>query len=139
MGIWADFKKFATKGSFVNMAVGIVVGLAIGTVVTALITDLVDPLIGLAFHANFANVGKVTVLGSQFLFGAFLSAIINFVTVMGVIFLILVYPMAKFEERQEARKEKAPPTTRPCPECQSNVDLKARRCPFCTQPITPVA
>jgi len=136
MGIWTDFKKFAMDKGFVNMAVGIVVGLAIGTVVTALVSDLVNPLIGVAFHSNFNNVGKITVLGSQFLFGAFLSAAINFGVVMAVIFFVLVYPMAKMQERRDARAAKQPPTTKQCPECRSTIDVGARRCAFCTSALT---
>ncbi|HLM70492.1 MAG: MscL family protein [Thermoplasmata archaeon] len=137
MGLWNDFKKFATQAGFVNMAVGIVIGVAIGALVAALVADLVNPLIGVAFHANFSNVGKVTVHGSQFFFGAFLSALINFLVVLMVIFLALVYPMAKMQERRDARAAKAPPTTKKCPECQSTIDINARRCAFCTSTLTP--
>jgi large conductance mechanosensitive channel len=139
MGIWADFKKFASQGNFVTMAVGIVVGLAVSAVVMALVMDFVGPLIGTVLHANLANAGKVTVNGSTFLFGALLQALINFVVVLVVIFLFLVYPLAKMQERADARKAVAPPTQRPCPNCYSQIDVRATRCPFCTSEVTPTA
>lgn len=135
MGVLEDLKNFITQPTFVNMAVGIVVGVAIGTVVTSLVADLVNPAIGVAFHADFTNVGRVTVNGSHFLLGALLSAIINFAVVMTVIFFVLVYPLAKYQERKTARAKKAPPTTKSCPECFSTIDLRATRCSACTAPI----
>lgn len=136
MSLLAEFKKFLTGSNFVSMAVGIVVGLAISAIVTALVADLVTPLIGVAFKANFSNVGQVGINGSVFAFGAFLSAVINFLTVMVVIFFVLVYPMAKYQERKDARAAHAPPTTKKCPECLSTIDVHARRCAFCTSPLT---
>lgn len=135
MGVVDDLKAFLTQPTFINMAVGIVVGVAIGSVVSALVADIVNPLIGVAFHADFTAVGRVTINGSPFLFGAFLSALINFLVVMTVIFFVLVYPMAKYAERKAARAKKGPPTTKSCPECFSTVDIRATRCSACASPI----
>lgn len=135
MGVVDDLKKFVTQPTFVNMAVGIVVGVAIGAMVSALVGDLVNPIIGIIFHANFADIGLVTVRGSTFMFGAFLGAVINFAVVMTVIFFVLVYPLAKYQERKDALKKKAPPTTKSCPECYSTVDIRATRCSACTATI----
>ncbi len=139
MGVWADLKTFLTNNTFASMAVAIVVGLAVVAVVTALINDLISPLIGLALRGNLNNALIVTFLGAKFQFGAFITALINFVVVMVVIFFVLVYPLAKRAERIAARKAKAPPTTRDCPECFSTINIKATRCPFCTSTVTPIA
>ena len=135
MGVVDDLKGFLTQPTFINMAVGIVVGVAIGSVVAGLVNDIVNPAIGVAFHADFTSVGRVTIRGSPFLFGAFLSAVINFLVVMTVIFFVLVYPLAKYQERKAARAKKAPPTTKSCPECFSTVDIRATRCSACTASI----
>ncbi len=135
MGVVDDLKAFITQPTFANMAVGIVVGVAIGSVVSGLVADIVNPAIGVVFHADFTNVGKLDVRGSTFLFGAFLSAVINFAVVMAVIFFVLVYPLAKYQERKAARAKKAPPTTKSCPECFSTIDIRATRCSACTAPI----
>jgi len=139
MGLWADFKKFATRGSFAEMAVGIVIGIAVTAVVSGLVSDLVNPLIGLVLPGNLNDVGNVVFLNSTFAFGAFASALINFVVVLLVVFFAIVYPMAKQLERAEARKAKAPPTTRECPECCSSISVKAKRCAFCASSVTPTA
>lgn len=136
MGLWVDFKKFATQGNFVTMAVGIVVGLAVSSVVTTLVSSVITPLIGVFFHANFATIGMVTVNGSTFTFGALLGALLNFIIVLVVIFLVLVYPMAQVQAR---RDKKAAATTRSCPECASTIPIAAKRCGFCTQPVPPPA
>ncbi len=139
MSIVEDFRKFLTQASFVTMATGIVVGVAISTVVGALVADLVNPIIGVFFHADFTNVGKFTINGSQFQFGAFLSAVINFVVVMVVIFFVLVYPTTKMAERRDAKAAKAAPKKRACPECYSEIDVRASRCAFCASSVPAAA
>jgi large conductance mechanosensitive channel len=134
VGVAADFKKFLLSGNLVSMAVAFVVGLAIVALIGALVTDIIDPLIGAAGHVNFSALGVLTVNHSQILGGSFLGAIINFAVLMTVVFFAIAYP---YQLSQDRKKAKATPTTRPCPECCSVVDLKAKRCPFCTQPITP--
>ncbi|MFZ0699513.1 MAG: MscL family protein [Thermoplasmata archaeon] len=138
MGVISDLKAFLTNDTFASMAVAIVVGLAVVAVVTALISDLINPLIGLALHGNLDAELVVVYGGSTFLFGTFISALINFVVVMVVIFFALVYPLAKRKERIDARKATASPTTRECPECYSTINRKAKRCAFCGSEVTPL-
>lgn len=139
MGVWQDFKTFASKGSFATMAVGIVIGLAVTTVVMSLVSDLVNPLIGLALPGNLNDVGNVVVLHSTFAFGAFASAVINFLVVLVVVFFAIVYPLAKQAERAAAKQAQAPPTMRDCPECCSSISVNAKRCAYCAAPVTPTA
>jgi len=138
MGLWADFKKFAGNRSFVDMAVGIVIGIAVTTVVTGIGGSVVTPSIGIAFHKNLDDVGNVTIAGSTFTFGVLLSALINFVVVLAVVFMILVYPMIRMERRRAARQPPAAPTTRECPECCSPIRRKAKRCAFCGSAVVPL-
>lgn len=138
MGIWADFKKFAGNRSFVDLAVGIVVGIAVTTVITGIVGSVINPAIGVAFHKNLDDVGNVTVNGSTFTFGVLLSDVINFVLVLAVVFMILVYPMIRMERRRAAKIGAAPPTTRDCPECLSAISRKAKRCAFCGSVVTPL-
>lgn len=139
MGLWADFKKFATRGNFAAMAVGIVIGLAVVAVVGALVTDVVNPLVGLAGAGNLNNLGNVTIKNSYFQFGSLASAALNFVVVLVVVFFAIAYPMEKAQERLEAKKPKGPPTTRECPACFMSINVKATRCPYCTSEVTPLA
>lgn len=137
MGVWKDFKAFATRGSFMDMAVGIVIGIAVTAVVSGMVTDLVNPLIGLAGGGNLNQIGNVTYHHSTFALGAFASALVNFVIVLVVVFFAIVYPMAKSLERRQAKQAKAPPTTRECPECCSAISVKAKKCAFCQSTVTP--
>ncbi len=140
MGVKEDLKTFLTQASFVTMAVAFIVGTQVGLVIGALVSGVVDPLIGVFFKANFSQLGVLTVNGSQFEFGTFLGAVINFLIVLIVIFFGFVYPLALHAKRVEARKAKAPPTTKPCPYCFSTISIQATRCAFCTQALpTPVA
>ncbi|HUZ79902.1 MAG TPA: MscL family protein [Thermoplasmata archaeon] len=138
MGVWADFKKFASNPSFANMAVGIVVGIAVTTVVGGVTGSVISPAVGLVFHGNLNNVGNVTVGGSTFTFGVLFQDLINFLIVLGVVFVIIVYPMLRVERRRTARTPAAKPTTRECPECYSTINRRAKRCAFCGSEVTPL-
>jgi large conductance mechanosensitive channel len=136
MGVYDDFKKFLISGSLVSMAVAFVVGLAIVALIGALVTDIIDPLIGAAGHINFANLGVLSINGSNLLGGALLGAIINFLILMVVVFFLIAYPYQRYEDRKAARAKTAA-TTRDCPECLSKIPVKATRCMYCTSTVTP--
>ena len=78
-----DFREFLLRGNLVDMAVGIVIGVAFAAVVTALVADLVTPLIAaIGGQPDFASL-KFRINGSQFLYGAFINALITFVEANG--------------------------------------------------------
>jgi|HubBroStandDraft_3_1064219.scaffolds.fasta_scaffold636842_2 large conductance mechanosensitive channel len=133
-----EFVKFLNQGNLVQLAIAFVIGAAFAAVVTALVADLVTPLIGAAIHVNFA-AWSYTVNGSTFLQGAFLNSLISFVTIALVVFLLIALPYQRWKDRQAAKAAAAAPTTRPCPECLSQIPLAAKRCSFCTSPVTPSA
>jgi large conductance mechanosensitive channel len=129
-----DFKAFLLRGNLVDLAVAVVIGVAFGAVVTALVADLVTPLIAaIGGKRDFANL-SFTINKSQFLYGAFLNAVISFAVIAAVIFFVVVKPVNALIAR--ARTEPPPdPTTRSCPECLSEIPLAARRCAFCTSEV----
>lgn len=137
MSALQDFKSFITKGDVIQIAVGIVIGLAFTAVVTALVSDVITPLIGVAGHYNFAAI-QVTVRGSTFLFGAFLNSLISFVLIALTVFFLIVRPVAAMDARAKAKRGIPSPTTRECPECLSQIPLKAKRCSYCTSMVTPI-
>ncbi len=132
MSIQSDFKTFITKGNIIQLAIAFVMGMAFSAVVTALVTDFVDPLIGLAGGTSSLSALKTCLGSACFGWGAFLSAAIDFIIVALILFFAIVYPMLRIQARQEARKAKAPPTTKSCPFCDSTISIKAIRCPNCT-------
>ncbi|HTW56331.1 MAG TPA: MscL family protein [Thermoplasmata archaeon] len=132
-----DFVKFLTRGNLVQMAIAFVMGVAFTALVTALVADIFTPLIGIAGHFNF-SAWVYTIRGSTFMQGAFLNTLITFITVALVVFFAIALPYQRYMDRKEARAAKAPPTTRACPECLSQIPLAAKRCSFCTSAVTPV-
>lgn len=129
-----DFKQFLLRGNVVDLAVAVVIGAAFGAVVTALVADLLTPLIAAIFGSHdFGNL-TFTIHHSRFLYGAFLNALIAFVSIAAAVFFFVVKPVNMLM----ARRKTEPPvdeTTRACPECLSEIPIAARRCAFCTSEV----
>lgn len=84
-----EFKDFIAKGNVMDMAVGIIMGAAFTAIVTSLVDDLVNPLIGL-FIGGIDFAGLSVGLGdAQFMYGNFINAVIKFVIVAWVVFLLV--------------------------------------------------
>jgi large conductance mechanosensitive channel len=132
-----DFVAFINKGNLVQLAVAFVMGAAFSAMVTALVDDIFTPLIGIALKVDFSQ-WVYTVNGSTFLQGAFLNALISFVTIALVVFFVIALPYQRWSDKQAAKQAATPPTTRACPECLSQIPLAARRCSFCTSDVTPL-
>ena len=136
MKFWDDFKKFAFKGNVVDMAVGVIIGGAFGTIVKSLVDDVLMPCMGmLTGGADFTGF-KIQLGPENFLnYGNFITAIINFLITALVIFILLKV-INGLTERLSAltgeEEEKPAPTTKKCPYCCSEIDIKATRCPHCT-------
>ncbi|MGP8072908.1 MAG: MscL family protein [Thermoplasmata archaeon] len=135
MTVVEDLKTFLTQATFVTLAVAFVVGTQVSAVITALVSSIINPAIAVFFHANFTQVGLVTVNGSTFTLGALLGAVLNFVIVLVVVFFVVVYPFALYTKRQAAKAAAAPPTTKNCPFCYSSINIQATRCAFCTATV----
>ena len=98
-----EFKKFAMRGNVVDLAIGVVIGVAFGAIVTSLVGDIIMPVIGavtggLDFTNYFVKLSsKVTAdslveakkQGAVLAWGSFLTAVINFLIIAWVLFLIV--------------------------------------------------
>jgi large conductance mechanosensitive channel len=130
-----DFKAFLLRGNVVDLAVGIVIGVAFGAVVTAFVADLITPIIAAIIgKPSFATL-SFTINNSEFLYGAFLTELISFISVAAAVFFFVVKPVNALMARAR-REPPADPTTKKCPECLSEVPIDARRCAFCTSVLT---
>ena len=89
-GMWAEFMDFISKYKVMGLAVAFIIGVYLGDVVQALVKDLVMPIIGLAMPGlgNFATY-IVTFSNQKFGVGDFLVAVITFIIVAFVIFLLV--------------------------------------------------
>jgi large conductance mechanosensitive channel len=133
-----EFKEFLLRGNLVDMAVGVVIGVAFAAVVTAFVADLITPLIAaIGGNPDFSSL-SFTINGSHFLYGSFLNSLISFVVIAAVVFYLVLKPVNTL---MAARRTEPPvaSTTRPCPECLSEIPVAARRCAFCTAEVAPAA
>ncbi|MBE5871786.1 MAG: large conductance mechanosensitive channel protein MscL [Lachnospiraceae bacterium] len=131
-GFFEEFKKFISRGNVMDMAVGIIIGGAFTAIVTSFVDDIINPLLGLFGGMNFDQLvlefGGVTLA-----YGKFITAVINFLIVAFVLFLIIKAMNTAGDKFK--KEQKADPTTRECPFCKSEIHIKATRCPHCTSEL----
>lgn len=127
-----EFKAFALKGNVMDLAVGVIIGGAFQAIVTSLVGDIISPIIGIFASTDFSNL-IATINGSEVKYGAFITAIINFIIMAFIIFCI-VKGLNKLAERKK-KEEANEPTEKTCPFCQSTISIKATRCPHCTSAL----
>ena len=128
-----EFKAFAMRGNVLDMAVGVVIGGAFTAIVNSLVNDIINPSIGLFFNADFSDVG-IHVGDVMIGIGSFINAIINFLIVAFVLFVVIKTINALHKKPAEPAAPEAP-TTKVCPYCQSEISIKAVRCPHCTSKL----
>ncbi len=107
MGMVQEFKEFAMKGSMIDMAVGIIIGAAVGKMVSTLVENVLMPIIGVFMGGVDFSQLSITVGEAAIGYGAFIQAIIDFLIIAFVIFMILK-AIAKMRENAEAEKEEEP-------------------------------
>jgi large conductance mechanosensitive channel len=134
-----EFKQFIMRGNVVDLAVAVVIGTAFAAVVAAFIADIITPLIAAIFgKPDFSNL-SFTLNKSTFLYGAFINALITFLSVAAAIFFFVVKPINVLQARRAAGAPPESPTTRSCPECLSEIPIAASRCAFCTSEVPAAA
>jgi len=105
-----EFKDFLMKGNLIELAVAFVMGVAFAAVLNALVTDIVTPIIGaIVGKVDFSNL-TFTIHKSRFLYGSFITAAIQFVTIALAVFFFIVKPTQMVLARRRARdaEEEAP-------------------------------
>ena len=103
-----EFKAFIAKGNVLDLAVGIIIGAAFTAIVTSLVDDLINPLIGLIIGGIDFSGLSVGVGDAQFMYGNFINAIIKFLIVAWVIFLIVKGVNALRRQQEEAPAAPSP-------------------------------
>jgi len=128
------FKQFILRGNVVDLAVGVVIGASFSSLVAALVKDIITPIVAAIVKVpDFSNLVFV-INGSKFMYGDFLNVLISFLLIALTIYFVVVVPMNKLLSFGK-KEEKSEPTTKKCPECLSEIPLKASRCSFCTTKI----
>ena len=133
-----EFKEFISKGSVMDMAVGIIIGGAFTAIVTSLVDDIISPLLGLIGGTNFDSLA-VQIGGVTLTYGKFITAVINFLLIALVLFCIIKAlnkaksaAEAAAAKLKKAEEEKEEASEKECPYCFSKIPVKATRCPHCT-------
>ncbi len=132
-----EFKEFVSRGNVMDMAVGIIMGGAFTAIVTSLVNDVAMPLLSL-LTGGFDFTSLCIMLGegeqaAALNYGSFLAAVINFLLIALVIF-VLIKAVNKASRKKE--EEPLPATTKVCPYCREEVAIEAVRCPHCTSELT---
>ncbi len=145
--MWKEFKAFIDRGNLLQLAVAFIMGVTFAAVVTSLVNDIIMPAVGLAlgdmdFSSLFAVIkegnpagpyntvqaakeaGAVTIN-----YGIFINAIVTFIIVALVLFVLMKAYMKTQRPKEEAV------TTKDCPFCFSSIPLAAVRCPHCTSDL----
>ena len=106
----SEFKEFAMKGNLIDMAVGIIIGAAVGKMVSTLVENIIMPIVGVFMGGvNFQDL-SITVGDAAIGYGAFIQAMIDFLIIAFVIFMILkaISKMKENFEKEQAEAEPAP-------------------------------
>jgi large conductance mechanosensitive channel len=131
-----EFKEFALQGNVISMAVGVIIGAAFKDLVTAFTDSFITPLLNSIGGKEIG--GKCEIpwgpAGNYITWGAFISAVINFI-IMALILFCIVKAANKLMSIGKKKEEEAAPTTKKCPYCQSEIDINATKCPHCTSDL----
>ena len=147
--MWKDFKAFLMRGNVIDLAVGFVVGAAFGAIVKSLVDDVIMPPIGLLLgkvdFSNlfvllkdgakaappYASLADAKAAGAVTLnYGVFINTLISFVIVSAAVFVLV-----RMVNKLQKQPAPAPPNTKPCPHCATDIPLAAKRCPNCTSQL----
>ncbi|HXJ43127.1 MAG TPA: large conductance mechanosensitive channel protein MscL [Bryobacteraceae bacterium] len=126
------FKDFVLRGNVVDLAVGVVIGAAFGGVVTAFTKDLLTPVIAAVVGKPDFSAIVFEINGSKFLLGDFVNNLVSFLLVAAAVYYLVVLPVNALMARFKKPEPAAPPATKVCPECLSEIPIGARRCAHCT-------
>ena len=116
-GLIGEFKEFISKGNVMNLAVGVIIGAAFQNIVTALTSSFINPLIALVTGGceTDPETGAIKVIGGQFTvngvafdYGTFISAVVNFL-IMALILFIMVKAVNKAMSIGKKAEEPAAP------------------------------
>jgi large conductance mechanosensitive channel len=132
--MFKGFRDFILRGNVIDLAVAVVIGVAFNAIVGSLVKDILTPLIAATVGKPDFSAFVLDLNGGKIQYGNFLNAAVNFLIIASVVYFGIVLPT----NHLLARINKVPPTeptTKPCPECLSEIPISAKRCSHCAQPV----
>lgn len=147
-----EFKEFALKGNIIDMAIGVIIGGAFQKIVSSLVNDIIMPTLAIfTGKVDFSDL-VFTVGNSSIKYGSFITTIVDFLIIAFSIFIAIrtinklndkakenldkVSHKNKIFKKNKAKDTVEEPTTKACPFCFSEINIKATRCPHCTSDLT---
>ncbi len=151
--MFKEFKEFISKGNVMDLAIGVIIGGAFADIVSALTSSFIQPILGLIGGAEVHGTIPLGESGQAIDYGTFITAVINFLIVALILFL-MVKAVNTANKRSKERLEKLAskvnigkrgkkadneeekePETKLCPFCYTEIAYKATRCPHCTSKL----
>ena len=127
------FRDFILRGNVVDLAVAVMIGAAFNAIVTSFTKDVLGQFIAALTGKQEFSTLDLYLRSTPIHLGSFINAVISFLITASVIYFLIVLPMQYVLRRFSGP---APdPTTKPCPQCLSDIPVAATRCRFCTQPV----
>ena len=119
-----EFKKFAMRGSVVDLAIGVIIGAAFGKIIDSMVNDIMMPIIGRVFGGlDFTNyfIGLTSAsqatnydaakkAGATLGYGQFITVTVNFIIIAWILFLVIRGMNRLFQQEAAAPPPPAPPT-----------------------------
>ncbi len=125
-----EFKAFAMRGNLLELATAFILGVAFATVVNAFVNGIVMPIIAAIVGQPSFDSLTIDIGDASILYGSFLTALVNFLLIAFVMFLI-IKAVTRLQRPAGAEEVKM----RECPECLSLIPAAARRCSSCTAQV----
>ena len=131
------FKEFISKGNVMDLAVGVIIGGAFKAIVDSLVNDMIMPIITMITGKVDLSGVSVQIGSATLSYGKFISAIINFLIIAIVIFLMIKSinkaqnMTSKIVKKSNEGEEEAEPEEKVCPYCLSNIPYHATKCKYC--------
>ena len=132
-----EFKGFLVKQNALALAIGVIIGAATSKIVTSIVEDVINPVIGLILPGGDWRSARIVLARgadaagkpteSAITYGHLIGAIMDFVVIAYVVYLIARAFIPKPDEKK--------PATRECPQCKEVIPVEATRCRACTQPV----
>jgi large conductance mechanosensitive channel len=133
--VFKDFKDFLLKQNALALAVGVIIGAAVGKVVSSIVENVLNPIIGLLLPSGSWRTAAwvlkehvdpktgQTVIDAAISYGQLIGALIDFLIIAFVLYLITKSMLPK------------PVPTKECPQCKETIPAAATRCKACTQQV----
>lgn len=126
-----EFKTFILRGNVMDLAVAVIIGAAFQGIIKSMVDDVISPFIGIFAKMDFSNL-VIQINNVDIKYGSFLTAVINFL-IMALVIFLLIKGINKLMTLGHRKKDEEPEiTTKICPFCKTEIDISALRCPNCT-------